>query len=318
MENRILHPFPLASRARPRRHGRVSRVSASFPSVDLSQLAAPDLVARLSFDECFAAIRADFQARNPEFSALLPSDPAIKVMEACAYREQLLRAAISDAGLGTMLAFARGAALDQLAAFYGLHRLIIVHETDDAPAVLETDDELRARVQLAPELLAGPGLTGGGYRAAALTIAPELKDVGLVKRAGGHVDIILLGRDGDGTVPAAIVARVRDAFSSEDAVQLTDIVAVRSATILPYAAAVTVQIRSGPDPELIRVAAEARVRAYAAERHRIGLPVYAQRIEAAASVGAAERALVDIGDVVPGAAEAAYLTALTVAVEVVA
>jgi len=296
----------------------VSGLSASFPFIDLSQLPALDLVPRLSFEACFAAIQADFLGRNPEFSALLPSDPAIKVMEACAYREQLLRAAINDAGLGTMLAFARGAALDHLAAFYGLRRLLISPATDEVPAVYEGDDDLRARVQAAPELLAGPGLTGGGYRAAALTIAPELKDVAVVKRDAGQLDIILLARAGDGSVATDVVDRVRTAFAGEDAVQLTDIVTVRSATILPYAPTVTVQIRGGPDPALVRAAAEASVRTYAAGRHRIGQPVYAQMIASAASVGGAERALVDIGDVVPGAAEAAFMTGLVVDVQVIA
>ena len=295
----------------------MSGLSASFPSIDLSQIPALDLVPRLSFEACFAAIQADFLGRNPEFSALLPSDPAIKVMEACAYREQLLRAAINDAGLGTMLAFARGASLDNLAAFYGLQRLLIAPATDTAPAIYETDDELRARDQAAPELLAGPGLTGGGYRVAALTIAPELKDVLPVKRDGGRIDVILLARAGAGDVAASVIDRVRAALSGEDAVQLTDIVTVRSAGIVTYAPTVIVQIRSGPDPELVRVAAEASVRAYAAARHRIGQPVYAQMIASAASVGGAERALVDIGDVVPAIDEAAFMTGLTVTVQVI-
>jgi phage-related baseplate assembly protein len=239
-------------------------------------------------------------------------------MEACAYREQLLRAAINDAGLGTMLAFARGAALDHLAAFYGLRRLLIAPSDGAAPATYEGDDDLRARVQAAPELLAGPGLTGGGYRAAALTIAPELKDVGLIKREGGRVDVVLLARTGDGTVDVGTVDKVRAAFAGEDAVQLTDTVTVRSATIVPYAPVATVLIRPGPDPELVRAAAELRVRSYGAQRHRIGEIVYAQQIAAAASVGGAESALVDLGDIVPGAGEAAYMTGATVTVEVLA
>lgn len=147
---------------------------AAFPTIDLSRLGAPSLVARLSWQQCFDQILADFRTRWPDFDALLPSDPVIKALEVAAYRETLLRAGIDDAGQGTMLAFARGTNLDQLGAFYGVARLKIAPATDTTPALHESDDDFRARLQLVPELLAGPGLTGGGYRAAALSIAPEL------------------------------------------------------------------------------------------------------------------------------------------------
>lgn len=296
----------------------VSTTAASFPSIDLSRLAAPALVERLTYPQCFDALLADFRARAPKFDALLPSDPAIKALEVAAYREVLLRAAINDAGQGTMLAFARGPNLDQLGAFYGLARLTIAPATDAAPAVLESDDQFRARLQLAPELLAGPGLTGGGYRAAALTIAPELKDVNVVKREAGRIDIVLLGRTGAGEVSPATIDKIRAAFAGEDAVQLTDIVVVRPADIIPYAPAVTVQIRPGPDPALIRAAVEASVLAYGNARHRIGAAAYAQMIAAAASVGAVERALVDIGDVVPAPTAATFMTGCTVTVQILA
>ncbi|WP_161978324.1 baseplate assembly protein [Sphingomonas oligophenolica] len=294
----------------------MSALTASFPTIDLSRLAAPVLVDRLSYQQCFDALLADFRVRAPDFDALLPSDPAIKALEVAAYRETLLRAAIDDAGQATMLAFARGANLDQLGAFYGLHRLIVAPATDTDAAILESDDELRARLQAAPELLAGPGLTGGGYRVAVLTLAPELKDVAVIKRGGGRVDLVLLARAGDGIVDAATVDRVRTAFAGDDAAQLTDIVTVRAADILLYTPTVTVQIRSGPDPVLIRDAAEASIRSYAAARHHIGLPVYAQMIASAASIGGVERAIVDIGDVVPTETQAAYLTTCTVIVQV--
>ncbi len=294
----------------------MSRAFANLSPIDLSQLPAPALVARLSYDECYLAIVADFTARYPDFSALLPSDPAIKLLEVTAYRETLLRGAINDAGRATMLAYAGGTDLDNLGAFYGLTRLIVTPATEQAPAILEDDISFRTRVQLAPELLAGPGLTGGGYRAATLTIAPTVKDCAVIKRAGGRIDLVLLGRDGDGTIGADVVNMVFAAFQAEDAAQLTDTVTVRAATIVSYAPTVTLQIRSGPDPQLIRTAAEAAIRAYAASRHRIGSTVYAQMIEAAASIGGVERALVDIGDVVPGEDAAPWLAALTVNVQV--
>lgn len=294
----------------------MSSVRASFPTIDLSRLPAPQLVPRLSFEECRDAMIADFRARVPDFDAILASDPAIKVLEAAAYREMLLRAAINDVGRATMLAFAADADLDQLGAFYGLSRLIVVPATEHSPALLESDIEFRARLQLAPELLAGPGLTAGGYRVAVLTMAPTLKDVAVLRRAGGVIDLIVLGRDDDGTVEPSVVTDLATAFSDEAAVQLTDSVTVRAATIVPWSAVVAVTVRRGPDPELVRTEAEAAVRRYAADRHRIGVPVYAQMIEAAAAVAGVEHASVDVVDLLPAADAACFLQDLTVTVAV--
>jgi phage-related baseplate assembly protein len=294
----------------------VSTTAASFPTIDLSRLAAPALVDRLTYQQCFDALLADFRVRAPKLDALLPSDPAIKALEVAAYREVLLRAAINDAGQGTMLAFARGANLDQLGAFYGLVRLIITPATDTAPAVFETDDAFRGRLQLAPELLAGPGLTGGGYRAAVLTMAPDLIDVGVNKRENGRIDLVLLGRDDAGAVAPATLDAIRNAFTGENASQLTDIVVVMAAQIRTYASIVTVQIRPGPDPALIHAAVEASILSYGRSRFRIGATVYAQMIAAAASVGGVERAIVTASDVVPSPVEAAFMTGCIVTVQV--
>ena len=291
----------------------MSATRTSFLPVDLSRLPAPVLVPRLSYEECRAGILADFQARWPDFDALVESDPAIKLLEAAAQREMLLRAALNDVGRSTMLAFAGGADLDHIAAGEAIARLVVTPATETAPAVMEDDEALRARVQLARELLAGPGLTGGGYRGAVLTMAPELKDVRVLKREGGRIDLILLGQ-GDGSIDAGVVARVREAFTGDNATHLTDIVSVRPATSHPWSAVVLVEIRPGPDPELVRSEAEAAVRAYAAQRHRVGQAVYAQMIASSASVGGVERVSVSIDDVVPAPDAAPLLAALTVQV----
>lgn len=292
----------------------MSAIRASFSPIDLSRLSAPALVPRLTFEQCRAAIVADFRARLPDFDAIVASEPAIKLLEAAAFREMLLRAAINDVGRATMLAFAGGADLDHIGALFSLKRLVVVPATDYAPALLENDAEFRARIQLAPEMLAGPGLVGGGYRGAVLGMAPALKDVAVLKRPGGRIELVILGRDGDGAVDDDLVAQIYAAFSGEAATQLTDTVTVRSAAIRPWSAAIEVTIRTGPDPELVRSEAEAAVRAYAADRHRIGVTVYAQMLESAASVGGVERASVDIGDVEPAIDEATWLDTLSVSV----
>lgn len=293
----------------------MSDIAAPVLAVELSRLPAPQVVQPLDYETIRAQLIEDFRTRWPLFDALLESDPAIKLLEVAAYRELLLRAVINDAARSVMLAFASGPDLDQIAARHGVARRLIMAATDDQPALYESDDELRRRAQLAAERLPYAGMTGGGYVTRALAAAPSVKDVALVKRDGGRIDVILLGRDGDGAVSAPVVQAVYRALAEEDAAQLTDIVSVRAAEILRYSANVVLLVRRGPDPELVRAAAVAAIRAYAADRHRVGLPVYAQRMAAAASVGGVERATIDIDDILPGPAQAAWLEALAVTLE---
>jgi phage-related baseplate assembly protein len=126
-----------------------------------------------------------------------------------------------------------------------------------------------------------------------------------------------LGRDGSGVVPAAVVDAVYTAFQDDASTQLTDIVTVRSASITNYSATINLKVRRGPDPAIIRASAEKAVRAYATDRHRIGLVVYANMLMAAAAVGGVEEVTIDIGDVDPGESGAAWLDSLTITSEVV-
>lgn len=119
----------------------------------------------LSFDDIFSAILADFQARYPDFSAFLESDPAVKVLEVAAYREMLLRNRINVAARAQMLAFSSGGDLDHLGAFCGVARL-----------VGEGDEALRRRIR---QRIMGFSNAGGAdlYRYWALTASPEIADV---------------------------------------------------------------------------------------------------------------------------------------------
>jgi phage-related baseplate assembly protein len=291
-------------------------------NLDLSRLPAPEVIKGVDYEQILAERLVDLKAR---FAAIgidldtlnLESEPAAILEQTDAYREALTKAAINDAARGVMLAFASGGTLEHLGAFFGVVRLVITPAIGAAPAIMESDADLRARIQLAPEALPYAGMTGGGYRSLALKTAPALKDVLPLKRSGGRVDVVLLARDGSGAVPPAVIDAVYSAFQDDEATQLTDIVTVRSATILPYTVNLHLMVRRGPDPAIVRAAAEVAVRKYAAERQRIGRVVYADMIIAAAAVGGVENATVDIGDVDPGEAGAAYLSGLTVTHEIV-
>ena len=92
---------------------------SGFTIIDLDQLPAPQIVDRKDFETILAEIKAWLSARDPGLAAYLEleSEPTVKILQAWAYREHLLRSEFDDAGRGNMLAYATGAQLDPLAAF---------------------------------------------------------------------------------------------------------------------------------------------------------------------------------------------------------
>lgn len=297
-------------------------------NIDLSRLPAPEVIKNVSFEAILAARLADLVAR---FAAAgididttsLETEPAAILQQEDAYREALDLAAINDAARAIMLPFATGGNLENLAAFYGVKRLIVTAAVvDDAgnvvtPAVMESDDALRRRVQLAPEALPYAGMTGGGYKSLALLTAPECKDVATIKRPGGHVDVVLLGREGNGVVSNDTVTKVYAAFQDDEATQLTDIISVRSATVTNYAVNVLLRVRGGPDPATVRAAASTALATYVAGRHEIGETAYLAGLIAAAKVGGVDDVVINspADDVVPPVDGVAYCTGITVASE---
>jgi len=63
-----------------------------------------------------------FVALFPDYGPLVESDPIIKLAEAGAFREMVLRQRVNDAAKGVMLAYAINADLENLGAFYGVVR----------------------------------------------------------------------------------------------------------------------------------------------------------------------------------------------------
>ena len=150
---------------------------------NLSSLPDPAIVETVSFQTIFNELRADFSTRFPDFSALVESDPAIKLLEVAAYREVVLRARVNDAFKATLLAFAAGADLDNLAAFYGLTR--IAQETD-----AELKDRTINRIQ-------GSSTAGGAawYRYQALTADSGVRDARVTSPGAGLVQVALLSKE---------------------------------------------------------------------------------------------------------------------------
>lgn len=248
-----------------------------WTNINLANLPFPDVVETLSYETLLAAMKADLIALAPELEDVLAleSEPATKILEVVAYRDLILRARVNDGAKAVTLAYATGADLDNLAAIFGVGRLILspADETAVPPvsAVLEEDDALRLRVQLSLEAqsTAGPE---GAYRFWALQADADVKDVDVYgpPETPGIVQVSVLSRSGDGVPSAEVLAAVETALNDEDVRPLTDQVVVQAAEIISYDIAAHLHIFPGPDSAIVVQAAQDAVTNYVSDQNQMG------------------------------------------------
>ena len=248
---------------------------AQFTAINLSRLPAPTIVDPLDYKRVVDQLVDDFKARAPEITAIdLESEPVRKLLEVFAYREVVLRARINDAAKGVMLAYATGADLDQLAALYGVERQVITPADPDAippvEAVLEADDRLRQRTQLALEGFSTAGPVGA-YTFHALGTSPDVADVAIYSPEPGAVRVVVLATDG---VPDnALLSNIAATLSADNVRPLTDTVEVVAAEPIPFTVAAVIEAYSGPSGQTVLAEARAALAAFLTARFRIGEPI---------------------------------------------
>lgn len=301
-------------------------------SLDLSRIGAPTLVtidyeaaltARLRhFRSLWDAARAKdptlplFDVIDADGNPLTQFDANVVLEQEFAFGETEIGQTINDHANALRLATSVVADLDHLAVTYkATSRLVLSPATDTAPEVLESDTELRERAQMSDEARPLYGLTPPGYvwRVRKL-FGDRVKDVRPLRRPGGHMDLIILGREGDGTPADTLIGDIQAAFEGEAGAHSTDIVTVRPARIVSTAAAVKLWVPRGPDPALAVALATTAIAALGAERHRISETLHAQAIGAVAKSGVVRKVdvLSPLADVAGGEDGAPYISSIAV------
>lgn len=292
----------------------------TFAAIDLSQLPAPSVVEPLDYEQIFAERKAYAVSLWPadqqaEVAATLEleSEPLTKLLQENAYRETIWRQRVNEAALATMLASAKGADLDQVAANYNVQRLVVTPGDPSAvppvAEVLEDDDSLRERTQMAWE-----GLSTAGPRNAYIFHARaadgRVGDASAVSPSPAVAVITVQAVAGNGAAPADLVATVQAYLSDEDRRPVADRLIVQSAEVLPYSITATLYLNSaGPESEPIMHAAEASLLAYVNQRRRLAMEVSESAIHAALHVeGVRKVELIGWKDVVATEAQAPYCT----------
>ena len=286
--------------------------------IDLSQLPAPEVVEPLDFEGFYQDLLATFRALMGDgWTAPLESDPVVKLLELCAYREVQLRARINDAARSVLLAYAVGADLEQLAANVNVSRLLVSPGDPEASPlvdpVYENDASLRARVQRAFE-----GLSVAGPQAAyvfhALSADGRVADASAESPAPAEVVVTVLSREGNGSAGADLLDTVNAALSSEEVRPVADRLTVQGAQIVPYQVAATLWLYPGPEVEPILAAALAQLETYVGTQRRLGRDIRRSALFAALHVEGVQRVelLQPPADVVLTSSQAAHCTAINV------
>lgn len=259
---------------------------SGFTAIDLSQLPLPDAVETLDAETILAGLKARLIGLAPELSdvAELESEPVVKLLEVTAWCALMLRARVNDAVRAVHLASATGTDLDQLAALFGVARLVVAPGDPAAvppvAATLEADGDLRLRAQLALEGFSTAGPVGA-YQFHARSADARVKDVSVTSPAPGEVRVCVLSSEGTGAASAEVLTAVAAALNAEDVRPLCDTVTVIPATIAPYTIEAAIEYRTGPDVAVVRASAEAALASHVASVHALGIPVARSGILAA-------------------------------------
>jgi len=298
----------------------------NFTPIDLSQLPDPSVVEAIDYEQILAERKAyavslwpaDEQAAIAALLAL-ESEPLTKLLQENAYRETLWRQRVNEAALATLLAKARGADLEQIAAGVNVQRLTIIAAnpaaTPPLAAVMEGDNALRERAQMAWEGLSTAG-PRNSYVFHARSADGLVADATADSPSPAVVVVTIQGALGDGSVDQALIDSVAAYLSDDDRRPVADRLTVQGAEVLPYSVDATLYLSTvGPEAEPIRAAAEAKLDAYVNQRRRLGVEVSESAIHAALHAeGVTKVVLTGWADITPTAAQAAYCTGYSVSI----
>ena len=296
----------------------------SFAAIDLSQLPPPQIVEQIDFEQILAERKAYMISLWPadeqaQIAARLEieSEPLTKLLQENAYRETVWRQRVNEASLANLLATARGTDLEQLAANFNVKRLVIQEGNPSAvppvPRLMESDDSLRERAQMAWEGLSTAG-PRNSYIFHARAADGRVADATAESPSPAVAVVTVQSLLGDGTASPDLLALVNTYLSDEDRRPVADRLLVQGADILKYQIKAKLYLlSSGPESEPIVAAAEQRLLAYVHQRRRLGMEVSESAVHAALHVeGVRKVELEDWVDIVATKAQAPFCTEVNV------
>ena len=268
----------------------------------MSNIPAPDIIKPLNYEQIYQSILAQFQTLMPNYSALLESDPAIKLLQIAAYRELLLRERINVAARASLLAFAVGGDLDNIGYPFDCFR-----------NAGETDDQYRERIPKAME-----GITTAGSREAyeyhAYSADGNIKDISVTSPAKGEVLITVMGKAGIDVDP--ILSKVDSALNEDHVRPLTDHVSVIKVIDVTYQVEAEIFVNSEPQKQNILAKAIKSLNELTAKNRAIGKNIHVSAISSALHVEGVVYASITkpVADVVISETQGALITSTAITI----
>lgn len=241
--------------------------------LDLSKLPVPDVIETVDYETEFAAVLERYRVLMGDgWTAMVQSDPVMKLLQDVVYEKITLRARVNAAARAVLLASAGGSDLDHVLALLGAKRL------DQ-----ESDEAFRERGRLAPYgfSTAGPG---NAYRYHSLSAHDDVLDVWVDSPDPGVVRVTVLSRSGQGVPTEEVLAAVRGRLSADDVRPLNDTVLVVPARVVLWDLAARLHFPSGAATEPAMAAALAAAQAYALSARRLNKPIKRSMVIAALGV----------------------------------
>ena len=296
-------------------------MASSYDVINLSALAVPDAIVVPDAADIFTRWLARLRELDPEFDALVESDPAYKQGEINAYQLTLAFQRVNDAVRAVFLASARGADLDQIGAGFNVSRLVINPGDPDAvppvDPVYEDDDAFRERIQLSWAQLNTAGARNA-YRFHAKSADNDVLDADAygpeTHNRPGEVDVYVLSRTGNGEASPSLTEKVMSELSADEVRPLTDYVSVKSATIISYAVTAELDIPDGPDAQTVLEHSISTLTSYTQLSHRINGLVPLSAIYAALQQPGVSRVrlISPVADLEAAAGQAPWCSAINV------
>ncbi|MGL5286159.1 MAG: baseplate assembly protein [Aeromonas sp.] len=235
-----------------------------------------------------------------------PSNPAFRGVLAGSYRETLLRQDGDDQVRSVMLATATGTDLDHIGITY-------YRGVDGLPVLRldgESDEEYRQRLHESPAGLSTAG-PSASYEFHSKSAHPNIKQALCTNPEPVHIEMILLGKDGDGTVTEAQCRLVEGYLWTRR--PMTDYVKAIPAEIVRYTVKATVYQVKNSDPAAVLAKAIEQGKAYVTMQHRLKGKATTSALHAVLTApGVDEVVLHDWVDVTCGERQAPYCVELLV------
>jgi len=248
---------------------------SAFTQIQLERLPLPEVIESLNFESVVQAMVTDLQTRDPLYTALVESDPAIKLLQITADRELNLRARVNEAAKACMLAYAKGNDLDHIAANFSVARQQITAGDPSAyppiPPTYEGDERLRTRTQLSFEGYTTAG-SEGSYIFWGLSASGQVRDIDVFSPQPGYVTVTVLSEENLNGIPSQnLLDTVITALNAEEVRPLADRVTVQGPSqIYHYTINATLHFYDGPDPEIVKNLAIEKITEYTSAHHLLG------------------------------------------------